>query len=108
MLSFTTLQAEEQKNYWYGVLFLIIGIAIFESLEWCEHPVFLRVATKLLSGVIMGDVRGETTPVSELSVQAGSKSQSPEMETRMAVATRDMRETNIVLKTRKDHCDYLI
>lgn len=55
LLSFTTLQAEEKKNYWYGVPFMILGISIFESLEWCEHPVFLRVGTKL-SGVIMGDV----------------------------------------------------
>lgn len=54
-LSFTTLQAEEKKSYCYEVLFLILGIAVFESLGWCEHPVFLRVATKF-SGVILGDV----------------------------------------------------
>lgn len=87
-MSFTTLQAEEKKNYWYGVLFLILWIAVFESLEWCEHPVFLRVATKL-SGVIMGDVRAETTPVSELLCKLEAKAkQTPEIETRMAVATQ--------------------
>lgn len=39
--------------------FLILGIVIFESLEWCENPVSLRIATKL-SGVIMAYVLGET------------------------------------------------
>lgn len=109
LLSLTTLQAEEKRNYWYGVLFLILEVAIFESLEWCEHPVCLRAATNL-SGVIMGDVWGETTPVSELlcKLEARAK-QSPEIETRMAAAAKGMKEeTNIVLKTRKDHCDYLI
>ena len=41
------------KNCWLGVLFLILGIVIFESLEWCENPVSLRIATEL-AGAIVG------------------------------------------------------
>lgn len=50
------------------------------------------------------------TPVSELLCNLEAKAkQSPEIESRMAVAARGMREeTNIVLKTRKDHCNYLV
>lgn len=60
--------------------------------------------------MIMGDVWSETTPVSKLLCKLAAKAkQSPEIETRMAVAARGMKEeTNIVLKTRKDHCDYLV
>lgn len=45
----------KEKDCWLGVLFLILGIVISESLEWCENPVSLRIATEL-SGVIMGYV----------------------------------------------------
>lgn len=45
----------KEKECWLGVLFLILGIVISESLEWCKNPVSLRIATEL-SGVIMGYV----------------------------------------------------
>lgn len=41
------------KDCWLGVLFLVLGIVGFESLEQCENPVSLRIATEL-TGVIMG------------------------------------------------------
>lgn len=91
-----------------GSCFWFLGL-LFLSPWNGVNLVVLRVATKL-SGVIMGGVWGETTPVSELSCKLAAKAkQSPETETRISMAARGTKEeTNIVLKTRKDHCDYLV